>query len=210
MPANIPEHELPNWMKQAQRTVDWGALLALAFALLAAWSFMGQNPISASSENEHFVFQAHDIAQGMREGIFYPRWSPYAVKGYGAPIPHYYPQAAAYLVALINVLFTNDFVLALRLVYIIGFLIAGSTLYSLVAQRSNALIGVFASVAYLFNPYLGLSVPHLLGDLPLFLGLALIPLLLWVVNRLLLREQPIDVFLMMLITGLFFLTIPRL
>src|SRR5688572_28570408 len=110
MPSPIPENELPNWMKQAQRTVDWGALLALAFALLAAWTFLSENQMSASTQNEHFVFQANDIAQAMREGIFYPRWSPYAVQGYGAPIPHYYPQAAAYFVAVFDVLFTNDMV----------------------------------------------------------------------------------------------------
>jgi hypothetical protein len=212
MSANprIPEHELPNWMKQAQRGVDWAALLVLAFSLLAAWSFLSEGQVSASNENEHFVFQANDIASAMREGIFYPRWSPYALRGFGAPIPHYYPQVAAYFVALADVFFTNDGVLALRFVYVLAFLIAGASLYSLVAQRSNALTGVFAVVAYLFNPYIGLTVPHLLGDLALFLGLALIPLLLWTVNRLLLREQAIDIFIMTIVTAMLVLTIPRL
>jgi hypothetical protein len=212
MSANspIPEHELPNWMKQAQRGVDWGALLVLAFSFLAAWSFISQSQITASNENEHFVFQAKDIAAAMREGIFYPRWSPYAIKGYGAPIPHYYPQGASYLVALIDVFFTNDGVLALRFLYILAFPIAGASIYSLVNQRSNALVAVFAAIAYLYNPYLGLSVPYLLGDLALFLGLALIPLLLWIINRLLLREQAMDVFVMAVITAIFILSIPRL
>jgi hypothetical protein len=212
MSANspIPEHELPNWMKQAQRGVDWGALLVLAFSFLAAWSFITQSQIAATSENEHFVFQATDIASAMREGIVYPRWSPYAIKGFGAPIPHYYPQAASYLIALMDVFFTNDGILALRFVYILAFPIAGASIYSLVAQRSNALVAVFAAIAYLYNPYLGLSVPYLLGDLALFLGLALIPLLLWIINRLLLREQAMDIFIMAVITALFVLSIPRL
>jgi hypothetical protein len=212
MSANlrIQEHELPNWMKQAQRGVDWGALLVLLISLLAAWSFLSESQFSASNENEHFIFQANDIASAMREGIFYPRWSPYALRGFGAPIPHYYPQGAAYFVALTDVFFTDDDVLALRFVYIWAFLIAGASLYPLVAQRSNALGGVFAVVVYLFNPYVGLTVPHLLGDLALFLGLAFIPMLLWSINRLLMREQPIDVCIMAFITAAFVLTIPRL
>lgn len=206
----IPEHELPNWMKQAQRSVDWGALLVLAFALLAGWSFLTNSQISATTANEHFVFQASDIAQAMREGIFYPRWSPYAISGYGAPIPHYYPQGAAYFIAIIDVLFTNDLSFALRIVYLIGTCIAAASLYAFVTQRGTALMGVIAALAYLFNPYIGLTVPYLLGDFALFLGLALIPLLLWIVNRLLLRQQAVDVALLAITTAIFIVTIPRL
>src|SRR5690606_32594054 len=98
-------HELPMWMKQAQRGADWGALLIIAFSLLAAWSFITEPNLPATNHTEHYVFQAEHIAQGFREGLFYPRWSPYAIKGYGAPIPHYYPQGAAYFAAVVNILF---------------------------------------------------------------------------------------------------------
>jgi hypothetical protein len=202
----IPSHELPDWMRQARRGIDWGVLLIFAFSLTIALPFITQNTLPHTNASENYVYRTEDYAAALREGRLYPRWSPNALTGYGAPIPHYYPPAPAYTAALIQVLFTGDAVLAVRLVYIAALSLAGMMTYLLVTRRAGARAGLLAGVLYVYSPYIGLTGPHILGDLPGVMSFALLPLLLWGVDKLLTRRFSLDVFLIALITAGFYLT----
>lgn len=204
----ISEQDLPNWMKQARVGFDWGILLVIGFCLLIAWPFIENPNLPRTNDNIHYAFQANDAATALREGRLYPRWSPYAMGGLGAPIPHYTAPGASYLTAIFDILFTNDTIFAMRIVYVLSLTLAGLAVYRLTTQRVNALAGIIAALLYVYNPYLGLTVPHVLGDLPQIIALALVPLLLWGANRLLLRNQ-VALLHVTLVSAALFLTSPQ-
>ncbi|HEX2620682.1 MAG TPA: 6-pyruvoyl-tetrahydropterin synthase-related protein, partial [Phototrophicaceae bacterium] len=206
--SDAPTEDLPLWMRQARRRTDWGVILVVLLSLCISWSFLTRSGINLNSASLNHGFMAADIADGLREGHLYPRWSPHAFGGYGAPIPDYYPPGAAYTVALAEVLFTNDTETALRLIYALAPLLAGSMVYAFVSRRTGAPEGMLAALLYVFSPYFGLVAPHILGDLPGVLVLVLIPALLRSVNRLLMVNQPTDFVWIALATAALLLTRP--
>lgn len=197
---------LPVWMRQARRGVDWGVIIVIGLSLIASWSFIVYPTLPHTNASENYVYRAADYAQSIREGRFYPRWSPNALGGYGAPIPNFYAPGAPYIAALLDVLLTDDTVLAVRLVYVISLCVAGAVVYVFVTRRENATYGILAGTLYVFSPYVGLVAPHVLGNLPDVVSLALIPTLLWAVDRLILVNRPPDLLLIAFITAVLFLT----
>lgn len=195
---DIPAEDLPYWMRQARRGWDWGFLLALSFAVLAAWPFIVRPGLPRTNASENYVFMAEDYADALREGRLYPRWSPNVLGGLGAPIPHYYPPAAPYTAALIKVLFTNDTVRAVRITFVLGFVLLAATTYLFVRRRASAAAGLLAVILVLYTPYTGNIAPYVRGDLAEFLALALVPLLLWAVDRLLVDNRPVDIMMVAL------------
>jgi len=202
----IPPHDLPDWMRQARRGLDWGVVLVFAFGLMIAMPFITQVNLPHTNASENYVYRSADYAAALQEGRLYPRWSANAFSGYGAPIPHYYPPAPGYIPALIQVLFSGDPIIAVRIVYIISLSMAGAMVYVFVTRRVDATAGVLAGTLYIYSPYVGLTAPHILGDLPAVMAFALVPMLLWSVDRLLTRNRPLDVMLIALTTSALYLT----
>ncbi|MCC6801474.1 MAG: hypothetical protein IT319_01220 [Anaerolineae bacterium] len=198
--------DLPIWMQRAMRGTDWGVLIVVGFCLLLAWSFIVQPGLPRTNASEHYVFRAADTTQAFAEGRLYPRWSPYAINGYGAPIPNYYPPGAAYVPALLDYFITNDPTLAVKLVYVASLCLAGTAVYALVMRRAGAAAGVIAALLYVYSPYVSLVAPHLLGDLPGVMCLGLIPALFWSVERLLRLNRPFDMAYAALVTAALVLT----
>jgi hypothetical protein len=206
----IPYDELPLWMRQARQEFDWGILIALAMSITMAWSFLVRSDLPAGHQLEHYVFQASDIVTAFEEGQFYPLWSPYAINGYGAPIPSYYPMGTPYTVALVDALFTNDLHQAVRIVFILTYAVAGISVYLLVSRRTDGAIGLLASILYVYSPMIGSTIPYVLGDLPLLIASALLPLSLWSTYRLIIRNQSTDFAIHSLIIAIFIWIHPQM
>lgn len=206
----IANGDLPRWMRQAQRGWDWGLLLALALGLLAAWPFLLQSGLPRTNASENHTFMAADYAATLQEGRLYPRWSAFAQQGYGAPIPNYYPPAPAYAAALFEVLLTNDAVVAVRILYIAAFCLAGAALYGLARRHAGAQAGLVAAALFVFSPYFGHTAPHILGDLPAVTGLALLAALLWRIDHLLWADSAHDIAQAAFLTAALALTHPPL
>jgi len=206
--TDISIPDLPDWMRQARRGIDWGLLLTIALCMIAGWSFLFYSELPHTNASENYVYRTDDYATSILEGWLYPRWSPNASGGYGAPIPHYYPPGATYFAAILHVLFTGESVVAVRLAYVIGLVIAGVFTYSLVARRSGSAAGVLAAMLYVYSPYLGLIAPHILGDLPSVIALALLPAFLWSIDRLITWNRPSDVLFVALFSASLWLTQP--
>ena len=207
---DIPTQDLPYWMRQARRGRDWGLFLAVLLGLLTALPFIIYPGLSHSNAVENYVYMTADYADAIQEGRLYPRWSPHVLGGFGAPIPNFFPPGAPYSASLIKVLFTDDAVLAVRILFVLTFSLAGITTYAFVRQRTNSATGLLATALYLFSPYLGQTAPHVLGDLSIVLGLALLPFLFWSANRLLIRRRTIDLGLTSLATTSLLVTYPKL
>lgn len=204
----LPEEELPQWMKQARRAPDYGFWLVLGFSLLLAWSFLLNPSLPATNASEHHIFRAQEMAEAFTAGNWYPRWSPSISQGLGAPLPHYTPPGSSYASGLLTFLATADPTLSVRLLYVMAFLLAGSTTYLLVKNHVNGRSGVIAMLLYLYSPYVGQTVPHTLGDLPQMLALALMPTVLWSLHRLLTRNLPLDVTILTLTSAALMWTSP--
>lgn len=206
---DIPTEQLPSWMRRARQSVDWGILLVFLFSLTASWGFILRDSLPHTNRGEHDVYATAEYAQAFRQGVLYPRWSATAMGGYGAPIYNFYPPALPYISALVDVLFADDPVVAIRLVMVVSFLLAGSMCYVLVLRVSGALTAVLASVLYLYSPYINLTAPHLIGDYQGVLLFALYPMALWNLNRLLTFRNPFDLALGAFIYAGFMLIDPR-
>ena len=206
----ISAQELPLWMRRARRGFDWGIIICIAFSIVAAWPFLIQPGLPRTNASENYVFRTADYAQAISEGRLYPRWSPNALGGYGAPIPSFVPPAAAYVPALIQFFFTDDPVLAVRIVYLLSITFAGAATYTFVMRRVGAGAGVLASVLYVYSPYLSTIAPHVLGDLPSVMSMFLMPALLWSVDRLLAGNRPPDPLFVALATAGLLLTHPSM
>ncbi len=205
----IPSNELPDWMRRAQRGVDWGFLLVLILCLIVSAPFILRSELPHNNTSENWVYRTSDYADSIQEGWLYPRWSPHVLGGYGAPIPSFYPPAPAYLAAVLQILLTNNAVSGVRLLYVLAICVAGTTLYALVMRQSGALAGVLAAMIYIYSPYPSLVAPHILGDLPAMLILALTPALLWSTDRLIRGHQPYNMLLIVVFTAGLILTSPK-
>ncbi len=205
----LPSHELPDWMRRAQRGVDWGFLLVLVLCLTVSAPFALRTELPHNNANENYVYRTNDYAESIQEGWLYPRWSPNVLGGYGAPIPSFYPPAPAYAAALLQVLLTNNAVSAVRLLYILATCVAGIAVYALVLRQAGAAAGILAAMLYMYSPCVSLVIPHVQGDLTEMLVLALAPALLWSVDRLIRGQQPQNILFAAFITAGLILTSPK-
>jgi hypothetical protein len=204
--AEISSQTLPRWMRESRRGVDWGVLLAIVFSAAVAWAFLLQPGLPRTNATENYVFRTDDYAETLLEGRFYPRWSPNVFSGYGSPVPNYFPPAAPYTAALIQIFLTDNAVDAVRVLYAISLTLAGTMVYALVTRRANASAGLMAALLYVYSPYVGMIAPHVIGDLPGVVSMALIPALLWAIDRLVVLYRAQDVALVVFLTSALVLT----
>lgn len=206
---DIPTEQLPSWMRRARQSVDWGILLVFLFSLIASWGFIVHDDLPHTNAGENHVYAASEYAQAFKQGVLYPRWSASSMGGYGAPIYNFYPPALSYISALIDVLFVDDPVVAMRIVLVSAFVLAGSMCYVLVLRVAGSMTALLASILYIFSPYINLTAPHLLGDYQSVLLFALYPMALWNLNRLLTFRNPFDLALGAMIYAGVILVDPR-
>jgi hypothetical protein len=183
MQTNFSPEQLPAWMRQPHRSFDWGVLLAAALGLIAAWAFFMRSGVLTYSDLLYSGFMATDLADGLREGQLFARWSPHVLGGYGAPIPTFLPQGAPFIVALIDQLFTGDIASAIRSVLIASSVGAATAQYLLCRRWVNPTAALMSAALYVFSPVLGLTAAHVAGDLAGTVAMALLPFLLWSASR---------------------------
>ena len=208
--ANVPDHELPLWMQQAKRGFDWGMVIVLILSIVIGWAFIVYDDLPHTNDSERYVYRTANTATAFQEGRLYPRWSPHVLEGYGAPIPHYIPPAPTYITGLFEILFTNNPMTSVRLLYLLSLCIAGLSVYKFVQRHCDAGSGILASTLYLYSPHIGLTVPHIIGDLPQSMSIALLPMLLWMTSRLIQNPQSLTLFQWTLPLTLLILTYPSL
>ncbi|NOG48902.1 MAG: hypothetical protein HND48_05170 [Chloroflexi bacterium] len=70
--------ELPQWMRQSRRQIDWGFVLTGLIGLAMAWTIIVHPGIPVLSDLYTSAFMTSDLAAALREGQILPRWSPHA------------------------------------------------------------------------------------------------------------------------------------
>lgn len=199
-------HDLPTWMRQSQQIADWGIVIVFCLSLIIAMPFITQGDIPSNTALENHAYMAWSYADALREGRIYPRWIEGALSGYGAPIGNYYPPATPYITALTELFFTNDTIVAMRLVAILSIVLCGVMTYLFLLRLMRAEYAVIGALLYVYSPFIGLTVPYILGDLPLLIASALLPTSLWSMGRVLICKNPMDRVILALIYALIWLT----
>ena len=107
--------------------------------------------------------------EGLRHGQLFPRWAPDLGAGYGEPLFNFTPPLIHYLTSLFHVIGFN-FVTAENLSLFTLLYLAGLGMYLLAAEFFGRRGGLVSSTAYLFAPYVlvTLYVRHALADFSAF------------------------------------------
>ncbi|MGI6367034.1 MAG: 6-pyruvoyl-tetrahydropterin synthase-related protein [Anaerolineae bacterium] len=173
---------------------EWLALgLALLMALLVALPVvLGPGIVNTRGGGDapFLVQRTHQLAEGLRAGALPVRWMPNAALGLGYPAFNYYAALPYYVSALAS-LAGLGVLGGIKFAQLLGYLLAGGASYGLARalglRRPGALL---ASLAYTLAPF------HLVnsvvrGDaLSEFYAMALAPLALWALLRLVRAPGP--------------------
>jgi len=155
--------------------------LALLVALLPALSRWMLAYLPAGADTAVHFFRAVELDWLIRNGVFYSRWLPDLVFGYGYPLFNYYGPLANYLIVALHRL-GLDFTPATLAAFAGADLLGAFGAYLLARDTLGRLPGLVTAIAYAYSPYLLASLYR--GALPEALGLGLLPWLLWAFYRL--------------------------
>lgn len=180
---DLTPDDLPLWMRQAHRRVDWGMVLALVLGLLSVWPFVTRGGLPHGTALELYVHRTAEMADVLRDGVLYPRWAPHLLYGYGLPLFNYVAPGSIYLATLFQLLTESSAVDGVRFVLVLGAVVGAVGMYSFVRRRWGAAAGLVATGAYTLSPSLLFSLPYVCGELPVLFGLQLLPVVLWVLDR---------------------------
>jgi hypothetical protein len=170
------------------RRADLGILVALLLCLLAVWPLLSRSGLPQDTDAELHIYRTAELAHLLRGGALYPRWAPDFYFGYGYPIFNYYAPLVYYLGAALSFLPGVDVVLAVRGVFVIGLLAAGTGMFAFARRHWGARAGVVAAAAYVYAPYVQYIDPYARGVLPEAFGLGLFP---WVLLAFSAPSRPI-------------------
>lgn len=193
---------IPLWMQRARQSTERSSILVLLAGILLFIPLFFPQTLPRTSNYEHYLFRVDNYATALREGRLYPRWTPNALYGYGAPIAHFSPPLPAYLPALIQVMVTGDANAALRIAAGLMLASAGLFSYHWIARRMGASAGLTGAILYLYSPYIGLTAIHLQGDIRAIFIAALLPAWLWSVDRYALRRSSSFLLMVIFFAGL--------
>ncbi len=174
--------------------LDWlGAhawLLIAPLTVPALWPFLAYG-LPRSSDGENHLLRLGLLDTAVRHGIFYPRWMPEMLLGFGYPRFGFYAPAGYYLVYGLHRLGFSLYT-AFILGFVIGLAAAGFGMYFLAADifgEKRRWAALVAATAYLYAPYL-LVDTYIRGDFSEVLALGLFPWALWVARRILRSDDP--------------------
>jgi hypothetical protein len=156
-------------------------LAGLALMALLAGLPLFQFKVMSGHDALEYLPRAVEFARGLEAGQLFPRWAPDLSAGFGQPFFNFNPPLFYYLSALFHGL-GFSFVAAQNLTCFALLCLAGLGMYLLAGEIFGPRGGLVSAVAYLFAPYLlvTLYVRHALAD---FSAFAFIPLALWGLYR---------------------------
>ncbi|MFH1487217.1 MAG: glycosyltransferase family 39 protein, partial [Chloroflexota bacterium] len=182
--------------KGVRRGASWGPCLAAREAIIRHLPYVGgvvlvtllaglpllQFRIMGGHDALEYLPRSVEFWEGLKAGQVFPRWAPDLSAGYGQPFFNFNPPLFYYVSSLFYLL-GFSFVAAQSLACFALLLLAGLGMYLLAREFFGPRGGLVSAVAYLFAPYLlvTLYVRHALAD---FCAFAFIPLALWGLYRL--------------------------
>jgi hypothetical protein len=149
-------------------------VVMVSLPLFTDWQLWGHSStieFSRLTEMDHMI----------RQGHLYPRWCADFYYGYGSPLFNFYAMLP-YWIAEIFLLFGVSVLWALKMTYLLGFLLAGTGMFFFARKLWGPAGGAASAALYLFSPYLLLDV-YVRSSLGEVYSFAWIPLILFLFLR---------------------------
>lgn len=151
-------------------------LLPLVIVLI--FSFFTIKPLFVSGffpmHDDTQVQRVHEMWVSLKDGMFPVRWVPDLGYGYGYPIYTFYGPLSYYLGGLF-IFLTQNALLATKLMFGIGILFAGITMYFFANSVGGKYAGIVAALLYIYAPYHAVNI-YVRGDVAEFFAYAFLPL----------------------------------
>lgn len=184
----------PVWAAPARRAIAWVGdrlwLLLPPLTLPALWTFIAYG-LPRSYDGDRHLLRLGLLDYHIRHGVFYPRWAPEMLLGYGYPRFSFHAPGSYYLAEALHLLGLS-FYWAFIASFALALLFAGFGMYRLARDVFGArgpLPALVAAVAYVYSPFL-LADIYIRGDLGETVALAFLPWTLWSARRLLRSGHP--------------------
>ncbi|HVT01649.1 MAG TPA: 6-pyruvoyl-tetrahydropterin synthase-related protein [Patescibacteria group bacterium] len=120
------------------------------------------------------VSRFYEMGRSLANGQFPVRWVADLGYGFGYPIFNFYSVLPYYIGGFIT-LFGADALLAAKIVFVIGIIVSGVSMYFLVNEFFGKTAALVAAVSYLYFPYHAVNI-YVRGDLAELFAYAFLPL----------------------------------
>ena len=156
-------------------------LALVAFWLPVLGPLVQPGMMTRSSDGVLHFLRAFQLDALWRQGIFWPRWSPGMVFGYGYPLFSFYPALSLYPGLILHRLGLS-LLQAWNLSLALSMLASGLSMYLWAAQVIGRRGAFVAAIAYMLSPYQLYDV-YWRGNITESLTLPLLPLVTWAALR---------------------------
>ncbi|MFN2190201.1 MAG: hypothetical protein ACK2T3_15670, partial [Candidatus Promineifilaceae bacterium] len=163
---------------------DLGVLAVIAICLLAIWPFLTNPALPQATDAELHIFRLAELSRLVRGGELYPRWAPNFYFGYGYPIFNFYAPLTYHLGLVFDFMPVLGPVHAVKILFMIGMLLAGIGMYGFVRDNWGRGAGLVAATAYVYAPFILFVDPYARGDLPESFSFGVFAIALWSLDKL--------------------------
>lgn len=133
----------------------WLTIFLLVLSLGSIWPLFRTGFFPMHDDTQ--VARVYEMAQALKAGQFPVRWVGDLGYGFGYPIFNFYAPLPYYVGAFFNLLGFNP-LLATKIMFSLGIILAGISIYLLVKEFFGPLGGLIAALFYLYAPYHALDV----------------------------------------------------
>lgn len=159
-------------------------LMIVIFSLPAVWSLFRPG-FFPSHDGEWMVIRLSDFHRSFVSGQIPVRWAARLNHGYGYPVFNFLYPISFYLGEFFY-FFSGSFVNAIKVVFILSFLLSGVFMYLWVCDLWGEWAGVASAILYVYTPYRFLDV-YVRGSLGEAVAFAFPPLIFWSAGKLIKR-----------------------
>lgn len=153
-------------------------LLIIAVLSVFAWAaLLSPDYFLNAHDAPHSIFFLVEFDQNIKDGVLIPRWGTDHAWGYGYPTFIFYSPLAYYVAEAFHLLGASP-TAAVKITYILAFILSGWTMYAFVRRLFGRDAGLVAAVVYTYMPYrlVDLYVRCALSE---FCAFVFLPLCLW-------------------------------
>ncbi len=174
----------------------------LLISVLVSWNIF--KPGFFSMHDDLQVMRLYEMKRCLNDGQIPCRWSPDMSYGYGQPMFNYYSATPYYVGAIFNNL-GFSLIDSVKIVMFISIALAGIAMFIFLSQFVPILPSFIGGVAYILVPFRALEI-FVRGALAENFALALLPLVLFGITKLIINKTKINLAFLSLILGLFLST----
>ncbi len=168
-----------------KKIVGWIIVLACSFLMIRSLCISGYFPMHDDTQ----VARVVEMGRALRQGQFPVRWVSDLGYGYGYPIFNFYGPLPYYVGGVLYALGLTGLT-ATKIMMGAGLVLAGVTMYAVIADIAGVSAGILASVFYMFAPYHAVDA-YVRGAVGEYYALIFLPLILWGFWRICTRKSAV-------------------